>query len=396
MTDFESYMKMNVHYEYLQKYYKSEDIASIYGVSKYEIKHSNVLSWILKPKANEAIDYFPIRNLLKLIQKNNVHYDFFNSVDLNVAKIDKLIIQREKYNIDMLITLKIDGQDYLIALENKLESLIHDNQLKVYKDKVESIYTRCKKLYVFLHPGINILQENEANDNQYVTITYQDIYDYILKSLIEISTDSTVKLIVNSYIHSLCCYDSNYLIGLIVADEERKSLENLFNDKKILTMIDSLCNNEYNEYTTYYKQNKAIFIKIFNKYLHITNNEVLRTKITKILNTKSYIFNGVPYNGIANLLKDVFQNLLKTHTVEELQEIIYLYSEADPLLVAEQNLSGVDHKKWYLYNPKEINYNGVKYYVLSSWLSDEYEELKEKINELNKISPNIYGKINLE
>ena len=175
MTDFDSYMKMNVHYEYLQKYYNSEDIASIYGVSKYEIKHSNVLSWILNPKRDEAIDYLPIRNLLKLIQEKNSYYEFFNALDLAIANIDKVTIQREKYNIDMLITLRINNENYVIVIENKLEASIHENQLETYKTKVEEVYSKYKKLYVFLHPGINTLSENIANDNQYVTITYQDV-----------------------------------------------------------------------------------------------------------------------------------------------------------------------------------------------------------------------------
>lgn len=396
MTDFESYMKMNVHYEYLQKYYNSEDIASIYGVSKYEIKHSNVLSWILNPKRDEAIDYLPIRNLLKLIQEKNSYYEFFNALDLAIANIDKVTIQREKYNIDMLITLRINNENYVIVIENKLEASIHENQLETYKTKVEEVYSKYKKLYVFLHPGINTLSENIANNNQYVTITYQDVYDYILKALLEFSTDSIVKLFVSFYIHTLCCYDSNGLIGLIVTDEEKKSLDRLFNDEQILTMIESLCNNERNEYTQYYKQNKSTFIKIFNKYLHIIVDESLRMKIVKILNTKSYVLNGSPYHAIAQLLQELLEFLLLTHTIEELHEIVYLLSEGDPLLVSEEDLLKVEHKSWYLDNPKPINFNGCKYYVLSSWASHEYDVLKDKVNELNRTNPEVYGKIVME
>ena len=396
MTDFENYMKMNVNYEYLQKYYKIEDIASIYGVSKYEIKHSNVLSWILNPKAGEAIDYLPIRNLLKLIQGKNSYYEFFNTLDLNIARIDKVTIQREKYNIDLLITLRINNENYVIVIENKLEALIHDNQLEVYKAKVEKVYSNYKKLYVFLHPGINPVSEKEANDNQYVTITYQDVYDYILKALLEFSTDSKVKLIVSFYIHSLCCYDSNNLIGLAVTDEERKALENLFADAQILSMIESLCNNVKNEYTDYYKHNKSAFIKIFNKYLHIIEDETLRAEIEKVLKTKSYLLNGSPYRGIAQLLQELIEFLLQTYTIEELHEMVYLMSEVDPLLVSEEDLLKVEHKSWYLDYPKTINYNGCKYYILSSWASDEYDILKDKVNELSRINPEIYGSITLE
>ena len=47
MTDFNTYMeKVNVSFQFLNKFYKSEDIASIYGVDKFEIKHSNVFQYL--------------------------------------------------------------------------------------------------------------------------------------------------------------------------------------------------------------------------------------------------------------------------------------------------------------------------------------------------------------
>ena len=220
MIDFETYMeKVNVYYEFLKKYYKSDDIATVYGVDKFEIRHSNVLKWILEPKGDEAIDYLPIRNLLRLIQEKNSYYKFFNSVDLTTTRIDKVTIQREKYNIDMFITLNINNEDYVIVIENKLESSIHDNQLKVYKDKVQDKYPNYKKLYVFLYPGNNPEQEKEAKENQYIPITYQDVYDKILKVIVELAPNSTLKLIVSYYIHTLCCYETNSLVGLVVTDE---------------------------------------------------------------------------------------------------------------------------------------------------------------------------------
>lgn len=397
MTDFKNYMKMNVYYEYLEKYYKSEDIASIHGVDKFEIKHSNVLKWILEPKGDEAIDYLPIRNLLKLVQKNNKYYDFFNEIDLNTCFIENVKFQREKYYIDLLVTFKIDNENYMMVIENKLESFIHDNQLEVYKNEVNELYKSYKKLFVFLHPGyqINSFQETAVAEAEYINITYQEIYDNILKSLVEFTADTKVKLIVDFYNHTLSCYDSDNLIGLIVTDEERKSLEALFKDSEILKMIDSLYNNEKSEYTTYYKEHKTTFIKIFNKYLHIIEDEILKGKIVKILKTKSYILNGSSYNGIANLLQEMFEFLLIYNTIDELSELIYLSSETDPLLVPETDLLKVEHKNWYLSNPKIITYNGVKYYVLSSWASKEYDILKDNVNTLFS-NTNIKGSIVME
>ena len=401
MIDFTTYMeKVNVPYEFLKKYYQSEDIASIYGVDKFEIRHSNVLKWILEPKGDEAIDYLPIRNLLQLIQEKNSYYEFFNSVDLTIARIDKVIIQREKYNIDMLITLKINNEDYAIVIENKLESSIHDNQLKVYKDKVQEIYPNYKNLYVFLYPGNNTAQEKEANENQYIPITYQDIYNRILKEVSELTSNSTLKLIVYYYIHTLCCYETNNLVGLVVTDEETSALKSLFNDNQIITMIEILYNNDSsNEYTIYYNNNKSTFYKIFKKYLRMSDaDSLLIPKIEKILKDKSYIFNGIPRKSIAEVLELMFDELLNKQrkTLNDIYDLVNIFSDSDPLLVSNTDVLKTEHPKWYTSYPREIVYEGINYYILSSWYSAEYDEFKIRFKQLKEDKPDVYESITLE
>lgn len=398
MIDFKTYMdKINIDYEFLKKYYQSEDIASIYGVDKFEIRHSNVLKWILEPKEDEAIDYLPIRNLLKLIQENNSYYEFFNQVDLTSARIDKVTIQREKYNIDMLITLKINNEDYAIVIENKLESSIHDNQLKVYKDKVQEKYINHKKLYAFLYPGINPEQDKEANENQYIPITYQDIYNRILKEVSELTSNSTLKLIVYYYIHTLCCYETNNLVGLVVTDEEASALKSLFNDNQIMAMIDTLYNNIPNsEYFIYYNNNKSTFYKIFKKYLRMEDaDSLLIPKIEKILKDKSYILNGIPRKSIVEVLELMFDELLNKQfkTLDEIQELVNIFSDSDPLLILKEDVLKTEHPKWYTRTHK---YQGKEYYILSSWYSTEYEELKIRFKQLKEDKSNVYENITLE
>lgn len=403
MTDFKIYMKMNVYYEYLKKYYQSEDIASIYGVSKYEIKHSNVLSWILKPKEDEAIDYLPIRNLLKLIQRNNEYYDYFNSVDISNALISDVKVMRERHNIDLLITLKLNDEDYIIVIENKLESLIHDNQLQVYKDIVLSKYKSYKPLFVFLHPGykINPEQKKEVGSLNYISITYQGIYDFILKDLAEFTNNSETKLLIYYYIHCLACYSSDGVPVLIVTDNERKCLMSLFEDEQIIKMLDSLYNNENDEYTQFYRENKVLFIQIFNKFISVYSINSIADKMREILKCKSYILNNTSYKSIGELLKCIFKTLIeiKGYSLEELKDLINLYPESVPLLIEEHEIDSLrtkTHKSWYLNNPKTISLNGKTYYVLSAWTVKEYEDLKERINALSKINPTLYGNIALE
>ena len=398
MTDFNTYMeKVNVSFQFLNKFYKSEDIASIHGVDKFEIKHSNVLKWILEPKGDDAIDYMPIRNLLKIIQEKNSYYDFFNTVDLDNAILNKVTIQRERYNIDVLITLKINGDDYAIVLENKLESSTHDEQLDDYKRKVENIYPNHNKLHVLLSPGTDKDLIEEAVKNQYIPITYQDVYDRILKVILELTSDSTLKLIVYFYVHTLSCYESNNLIGLIVTDEEASALESLFKDTQILTMIDTLFNNIPNsEYSVYYNINKSTFYKIFKKYLRMEDvDSLLITKIEKILKDKSYILNGVPRKSIAEVLELTFDELLNKQgkTLDEIQDLINIFSDSDPLLILKEDVLKTEHPKWYT---RLREYQGKEYYILSSWYSAEYEELKTRFKQLKEDKPNVYESITLE
>lgn len=162
-------------------------------------------------------------------------------------------------------------------------------------------------------------------------------------------------------------------------------------------MINSLYNNENNSYKEYYNQNKTKFMQLFNKYLNITTEQDdLHNKIKNILTSKSYIFNGKSYIGVGTLLFDVFKSLLSNHSIEDLSQIINLYIESDPLLVEEDNLKDVNHIYWYTRNEKKLPHNGKIYYVLSAWASKEYEELKEIINKLKTVNPNVYENITLE
>ena len=393
--------KVNVDYEFLKKYYHSDDIASIYGVDKYEIRHSNVLKWILEPKDDEAIDYLPIRNLLRIIQENkSLNNNNFNSVNLTTARLNDVTIEREKYDIDLLITLKVENNNYAIVIENKLESFIHDDQLDKYKKKVAEFYPKYEPLNVFLHPGINLSQEAEANNNQYVSITYQEVYDNILKSIAELTSNSTLKLIVYYYIHTLCCYETNNLFGLIITDEEATALNSLFNDTQIITMIDMLYDNKQddNVYITFYRDNKTTFNKIFKKYLRMKNaNASLVSKVEKILKDKSYILNGIPRNSIVEVLECMFDELLnKQHkSMADIQDLINIFSSSDPLLILKDDVKNTEHPRWYLANPKPTEYKGNQYYILSAWYSTEYDELKDRFSKLKVAKPDVYKDISL-
>ena len=295
--------------------------------------------------------------------------------------------------------------------------------LKVYENK----YNSYKPVFVFLHPGfkINLEQKQEVQNSKYIPITYQELYDNILKDVLEFTNNSEVKLMLSYYIHSLSCYSSDNIQGLIVTDKEKQCLKSLFEDERILKMIDSLYNGENNEYAEFYYANKRLFIQMFRKFgtLYTDDDKFnltvklrcdlankysdgkidysdlkcmvskfdddinnLSKKINEIIIDRTYLLNGEHYNGVGELLKKVFEILLEKYKVDELKDLINLYPESVPLLIEEHEIDKLGtktQKNWYLNNPIPINKDCKNYYVLSAWTLNEYEDLKERINGLN-------------
>lgn len=407
---FKDYMETNAEFNYLKAYYNSIDFTAIYGVERMEIKHNNFLKWLFESNKNmneKTIDYFPIRRLLKILQRNNQYYDYLNSINIGDATIENVKVTSENQNFDLLITLKINDENFIIAIENQLESFLSDDQLETYKDMILNNYKSCKTLFVSLHSGF----ENRNNSN-YIPITYQELYDDILKKILDFSNDAKIKLILSYYINCLSSYSTDKIQSLIITDQEKNCLKSIFKDEQVLKMIYSLYKKENDEYTSFFYKNKKIFIQIFRKYDTLyTNNDKLSNKVSKgkidykkfnrlvsefdnnlskkikkIIIDKTYIFDDKHFNDVGKLLKEVFNTLLKKYKFEELNDLVNLYPKSVPLLIEKNKINELKtktHKNWYLNNPEIILIDRKTYYILSTWTLSEYEDLKEKINNLN-------------
>lgn len=338
-------------FKYLSNYYKEEDVASIFGISKMEIKHSNFLEWILQPKKDDAVSYFPIRRLLKTLQNNisavKKEYDFFLGVNLDALKIDEVQVMREKYNIDLLITFEAmlgitkdeylpneilnEKQKYLIVIENKIEAPERANQLFDYKNMINEMFPDYKKIFVLLHPNYEQLKQIDKNEElklsaikqNYISITYQDLYDNILKEYAQIAKSGETKFIINQYIHALSCFSSLKLNGLIITDIENKYLEEIFNNNKMKEFLSCVA-SKVRESVMLYQEHKEEFNTLFEKYKILRNfdntNEVIQN-INKILGKRNYYLNGQEYNTIYTFVYDILNDIIRTYNISTLDDL---------------------------------------------------------------------------
>ena len=361
-------------YRYLCNYYSYTDDMSIYGITRMEIKHSKFLCWLLNPESNQDLGDFPLRKFLITIQKsaklNNLN-EKFCKIDLKHAKIDEITVDREKGYIDLIINAKINDVAYVFNIENKIEASLY-NKLDNYKKRTQEMNPDVLVVSAFLYYKNDERFLKKVLEAEYIPFTYQDVYDNVLKEVLTISINSKTRDRVYDYIHALANVNEQYSF-LITTDEEKKFLRKLFENPIVISIIEELLNKKE-------RVTDNLFYIMLKKYLSLENDDSkLYKEINLLINGNRYILNWNSYSSIGKLLKAMMEKLFENYPLNKLNEKLNsLYS--NPIFVSEEDLEKLKNKNYYW---EEFTVNDKKYYVFSYWRPNEYEELKEKINNAN-------------
>ena len=146
------------------------NVFDVLKLSRTEIRHSNMIAWLLNPLENHGLGDSFIRALIKIIIRNGLD-DEIEPLELMTASLTDLQVLREWENIDIFLYTK----EFAIAIENKVDSGEHDDQLEKYKKLIEERYNTQKKIYLYLTPtGIN-----PSDADNWEVLTYSDILEAI-------------------------------------------------------------------------------------------------------------------------------------------------------------------------------------------------------------------------
>ena len=175
---------------------KAPNFFSILGATKQEIRHSNFLAWLLTPDESHNLGSIFLKWMLKEIFSSDLitwATEFtVDSVDLNAVSI-----LREWNNIDILI---VHG-DFVLAIENKIDSGEHSGQLSRYFKKVNEVYTDRHCGFVFLTVD-GLTPINEEDKLNYVPLGYDTIktrIDIVL-DVYDASLSDRVKYYIEDYL----------------------------------------------------------------------------------------------------------------------------------------------------------------------------------------------------
>lgn len=199
------------------------NIFEILQVQHYEIRHSNFLAWLLDPNGNHGLGDAFLKHFLLDVLKDERSVNKKVS-DINKLKNQKCIVYRELENIDLVIAF----DDLVIAIENKVKSKEHSDQLKKYIKVIEDRFVGKDAVFVYLTPSAT-----EASlPDKYINYGYDSIVQYLTSILAyDESLSPKIRMIINDYIESM----NKNVLG--VSKETQEAMEIYREHKELIDFI---------------------------------------------------------------------------------------------------------------------------------------------------------------
>ncbi len=157
---------------------------NIFQVLKFEhgeIRHSNVLAWIMDPTGSHGLgSTFLKKWLMRILHESTTRREMpVAPVDIDSWQFVDVEVRREWAHIDLLIIIKlVDGGECLIVIENKIRSTEGKDQLKKYREVVEKQFPHAKKIFIFLTKDLQ-----EPADEVWESASYEEIHKTLKECL---------------------------------------------------------------------------------------------------------------------------------------------------------------------------------------------------------------------
>lgn len=169
------------------------NLFDVLKISRAEIRHSNMLGWLLNPNENHGIGDRFLKAIIQEMVVNDTdgRYEVFQTLLLDLYSFT---LYREWKNIDILLIS--EEEQFLIAIENKVGSHEHDNQLDRYRKTLEAEYPDYKKMFIFLTPD----GDDPSDVKNWDVLSYAAIADILADMLSELELQPDVGLIIRNYL----------------------------------------------------------------------------------------------------------------------------------------------------------------------------------------------------
>lgn len=178
----------------LEEWTNDINLFDVLKISNLEIRHSNILAWLLNPNENHGLgDLFIRKFIIGIAQKRNRRCR--DGFDLLLQNFYSYQVFREKDHMD--IVLYSQEEQTSIIVENKIWADESSDQLKRYYHKSRHNYRDCTRiLYVFLTPD-----GHDASDpDRWISMSYQEVAEYLESSISGIVLQKNAEVLIRDYL----------------------------------------------------------------------------------------------------------------------------------------------------------------------------------------------------
>ena len=136
-------------------------------IEKAEIRHSNVLAWLLNPNESHGLGDIVLRRVFSnMLLENDMNDERISAAEVELMDFADIEVRREWNNIDLLV---IDRTNKLVVLiENKIHSGESPGQLVKYQKAVDAEFPSFTIVSVFL----SLMGQESSDDKTKSYISY--------------------------------------------------------------------------------------------------------------------------------------------------------------------------------------------------------------------------------
>ncbi|KXH86966.1 PD-(D/E)XK nuclease family protein [Sporosarcina sp. HYO08] len=264
-------------FTYLHNHFNRFNPFKVLQVDNYEIRHSNVLAWLIDPKQNHDLGAYFIKKLIAKVFVNPANFEDedklanYDVLQLSRHAYHDLVVSKEvakpnRKRIDLLAVSRL--HQVAILIENKFWSNESEGQLEEYIEFVRTTYEGYKIIPVFL-----TLQDEEPTHEDYLMLGYSDVLD-ILKNM-----PAANQAYMHPDVHSFISYYIDILEDQLVQNDElnEKGMALYTNHKEAVELLSNVGKGKVGRGKSFanqllpiysqYKETIDFIVKVGNSFL---------------------------------------------------------------------------------------------------------------------------------
>lgn len=172
------------------------NLFDVLKITRAEIRHSNLLAWLLAPNENHGLSDNIIMGFVQFAISSfaSDDHDIINTL---LMDFQSFVVYREWHYIDILAVS--DKEKFILCIENKIDTGEHSNQLARYQETIGKNFPAYKAMYIFLSPT----GAEASMADTWISMSYGDVVHIIESACKKQKLLPDVELLINNYVETI-------------------------------------------------------------------------------------------------------------------------------------------------------------------------------------------------